>query len=59
MASRWIGPYNIHQVLDKGVCRLENASGVVLKAAVNQCRLKLYLPQDNDEKVVLTAFLIR
>ena len=43
MKSRWLGPYLIHEVLGKGVYRLSNPeTGVVLKTAVNQCRLKLY-----------------
>ena len=47
MAPRWLGPYKVHQMLDKGVCRLENAGGLVLKAAVHQCRLKIYIPPDD------------
>ena len=43
MKLRWLGPYFIHEVLGKGVYCLSNLkSGVVLKTAANQCRLKLY-----------------
>ena len=42
LKARWLGPYKVHEALGKGVYRLENLKGVVLKATVNQCRLKLY-----------------
>ena len=38
-------------MLDKGVCGLENAGGLVLKAAVNQCHLMIYILPDDDKKV--------
>lgn len=54
LKARWLGPYKVHEALDKGVYRLENLKGVVLKAAVNQCRLKLYhttkAPEDTDQE---------
>ena len=51
MKPRWLGPYRVYEVLDKGVYRLENLKGVVLKAAVNQCRLKLYRTKRNCRHV--------
>ena len=35
LARRWLGPYRIHAFLGKGVYKLENISGRVLKKAVN------------------------
>ncbi len=44
LKPRWLGPYSIHESLDKGVFRISNIkTGVVLKNAVNQKRLKRYL----------------
>ena len=52
MAARWLGPYKIHADLGKGVYRIANAeTGLVLKAAVNQCRLKLYLSDKSPTDV--------
>lgn len=54
MKHRWLGPYKIHKQLNKGVYKLENHAGVVLKVAVNQCRLKLYL---SDKMVWLCSVI--
>ena len=43
MKPHWLGPYTVHKSLGKGVYRLKNQHGTVLKAAVNICCLKLYL----------------
>ena len=42
MKPRWLGPYTVHEALDKGAYRLKNLKGVLLKVAVNQGRLKMY-----------------
>ena len=41
----------MYEALEKGVCRLENAYGRVLKTAVNRCRLKKF----NDPTPLLTT----
>lgn len=46
MKPRWLGPYVIHKHLKKGVYQVANDKGNVLKAAVNQCRLKVYHTSD-------------
>ena len=58
LAPRWVGPYTIHESLGKGVYRLSNPKtgfGLVNGAAVNQCRLKIYLapnsPSDTSSEV--------
>lgn len=39
LAARWLGPYKIEAVLEKGVYRLSNpTSGRILKKAHNGCR---------------------
>jgi hypothetical protein len=43
MKNRWLGPYIIHEHVKKGVYKLMNSTGVILKSAVNQCRLKPYI----------------
>ena len=49
MANQWLGPYKIHEKLDKGLYRLENLSVVVLQSIFNQCRMKLFLsPEDEN-----------
>ncbi len=42
------GPYEIHEVVDKGVCKIKNTkSEKILATAVNQARLKIYnLPSE-------------
>eukprot|EP00731_Ephydatia_muelleri_P002673 Em0001g2673a len=40
LQPRWLEPCRVYEALEKGVCRLENAYGRVLKTAVNRCRLK-------------------
>ena len=41
MKPRWLGPYKIEKVLEKGVLKISNpTTGLVLKKAVNQCRVK-------------------
>ena len=42
MKPHWPGPYRVYEALDRGVYWLQNLEGVVLKAATNQCCLKLY-----------------
>ena len=43
MTPRWLGPYRICEALGIGAHKIRNpVTGKVLKAAVNQCRLKLY-----------------
>ncbi len=48
LKARWTGPYEIHEVLDKGVCKIKNTkSEKILATAVNQARLKVYnLPSE-------------
>ena len=46
MKVRWLGPYTVHESLGKGVYRLKNRHGTVLKAGINICRLKLYLTNE-------------
>ena len=48
MQPRWIGPYRVHINLGKGVYKLKNMKGAILKAAVNQHRLKRYQVCSND-----------
>jgi len=38
LARRWLGPYKIHEYLGKGVYKLSNKTGHILKKAVNSCR---------------------
>lgn len=42
MDEKWLGsgPYNIHEDTGKGSYKLKNATGKVLKQAVNIARLK-------------------
>ena len=54
MKPRWLGPYTVHESLGKGVYRLKNRHGTVLKAGVNICRLKLY-----EVWTFLFMFLVR
>ena len=43
MKPRWLGPYKVHEVLEKGLYRISNPkTGIILKNAVNQCRLTMY-----------------
>ena len=43
MKPRWLGPYRVHKVLEKGLYRISNLkTGLVLKNAVNQCRLTVF-----------------
>ena len=49
------------KALEKGVCRLENAYGRVLKTAVNRCRLKKFnnpTPLLTTTKVITNIILI-
>ena len=46
MKRCWLGPYIIHKHLKKGVYQVANDKGNVLKAAVNQCRLKVHHTSD-------------
>ena len=44
LMPRWLGPYKIHEVLNKGTFKICNpSSGKVLMVAVNQCRLKVFI----------------
>ncbi|KAL5477308.1 hypothetical protein EMCRGX_G024090 [Ephydatia muelleri] len=44
MAQRWLGPYKVVQILEKGVYKQQNPStGKNLKKCVNGCRLKVFL----------------
>ena len=38
LAKRWLGPYQIHEYIGKGVYKLSNSSGRVLKKTFNSCR---------------------
>ena len=45
--------------VDKGVCRLENSTGKVLKTTVNVSRLKTFTPNPMNTEQVGTYFLIQ
>ena len=50
MVEEWLGPYTITKSLSKGVFQLSNLkTGVPLKAAVNQCRLRIYNQRPSDK----------
>ena len=46
----------MYEVLDKGVCRLENSTGKVLKTTVNVSRLKTFTPNPMNTEQVGTYF---
>ena len=57
MKPRCLGLYKIKRHLDKGVYQLKTLKGVLLKAADNQCRLKLYqTTTENFESVSKHVF---
>jgi hypothetical protein len=47
--SKWIGPYKIHSVMDKGAYKLATMKAGVLKHPVNWSRLRRYVPEGDDE----------
>ena len=51
MKHKWSGPYEVCDVLDKGVYHLMNSKGKVLKKGVNQCRLKQYYSTSSDKSI--------
>lgn len=43
MKARWLGPYKVHKVLEKGLYQLCNQkTSTILKKLVNQCRLTVF-----------------
>ena len=49
----------MYEVLDKGVCRLENSTGKVLKTTVNVSRLITFTPNPINTEQVGKHFLIQ
>ena len=50
MKPRWLGPYKVVECLDKGVMEIANPkTGITLKKAVNQCRLKHFYGLDDSK----------
>jgi hypothetical protein len=48
--SKWIGPYKIHTVLDKGAYKLATMKAGVLKHPVNWSRLRRFVPEGDDDE---------
>jgi hypothetical protein len=49
-APRWVGPYEIHQILSKGAYVLKTNKGKYLRKPVNWSRLRRYI--ENDAEVL-------
>ena len=50
MKPRWLGPYKVVECLEKGVMKIANhKTGITLKKAVNQCRLKYFYGLDDSK----------
>jgi hypothetical protein len=47
--SKWIGPYTIHTILDKGAYKLATTNRGLLKYPVNWSRLRRFVPEGDDE----------
>ena len=46
--QKWLGPYTVKNISDKGVATLKNASGVTLKNKYNIVQLKHYIQGTED-----------
>lgn len=53
LAKRWLGPYQIHEYIGKGVYKLLNVSGRILKKTFNSCRYFLASIKDHLTLIVL------
>ena len=50
-SQKWLGPYTVMNISDKGVVTLKNASGVTLKNKYNIVQIKHYIQElDNKSK---------
>ena len=48
-SQKWLGPYTVMNISDKGVVTLQNASGVTLKSKYNIVQLQLYIQGAEDK----------
>ena len=55
LEDAFLGPYIIHESLGKGLYKVKNKSGVILKKKVNIARLKMYKERDDSKVKPLKA----
>ena len=48
-SQKWLGPYTVMNISDKGVATLKSASGVILKNKYNIVQLKHYIQRVDDK----------
>ena len=49
MKPRWIGPYTVIKSLNKGLVKLKNGNGKILKRLYHASNLKLYTPLESRD----------